>query len=103
MTAAEIRLCHRTHAAREADGGGRGREGLGLYAIAVQEWPASAGHRPFPEFRMNDSPASGPRNIEHGAFDEWPQELRTLLDGTSIETKTGFFFIVIAVTCIDML
>ena len=39
---------------------------------------------------MNDSPASGPRNIEHDTFDEWPLPLRALFDGTSIETKTGF-------------
>ncbi len=39
---------------------------------------------------MNDSIASGPRNIEHGTFDEWPSPLRTLFDGTLIETKTGF-------------
>jgi hypothetical protein len=49
-----------------------------------------SGPSSFPEFRMNDSLASGPRNIEHGTFDEWPAELRTLFDGTSIETKTGF-------------
>jgi len=39
---------------------------------------------------MNDSPVSGNRNIEHGTFDEWPPELRTLFDGGSIDTKTGF-------------
>jgi hypothetical protein len=39
---------------------------------------------------MTDSAASGPRNIEHGTFDEWPSALRALFDGTSIETKTGF-------------
>ena len=42
---------------------------------------------------MTDSTASGAsraHGIEHGTFDEWPAELRTLFDGTSIETKTGF-------------
>jgi hypothetical protein len=45
---------------------------------------------------MTDSTASGVSGssaapgLEHGTFDEWPAELRTLFDGTSIETKTGF-------------
>ena len=42
---------------------------------------------------MTDSTTSGAsraHGIEHGTFDEWPAELRTLFDGTSIETKTGF-------------
>ena len=39
---------------------------------------------------MTDSTASAAHGLEHGTFDEWPAELRTLFDGTSIETKTGF-------------
>jgi hypothetical protein len=29
-------------------------------------------------------------DIQHGTFDEWLAALRSLFDGTSIETKTGF-------------
>jgi hypothetical protein len=38
---------------------------------------------------MNDST---PRNhgIENSSFDEWPVALRTLFDGASLETHTGF-------------
>ncbi|MEA3123949.1 MAG: hypothetical protein QOD67_968, partial [Caballeronia sp.] len=39
---------------------------------------------------MTDFIASDAHGIEHNTFDEWPQGLRTLFDGTSIETKTGF-------------
>jgi hypothetical protein len=29
-------------------------------------------------------------DVQHDTFDEWPAALRTLFDGASIETKTGF-------------
>ena len=43
------------------------------------------------------SDASATPGLEHGTFDEWPPELRTLFDGTSIETKKGFTASLLAV------
>jgi hypothetical protein len=39
---------------------------------------------------MSDSLPGPQRDIQHDTFDEWPAALRSLFDGASIETKTGF-------------
>ncbi|SAL17697.1 hypothetical protein AWB67_00511 [Caballeronia terrestris] len=46
---------------------------------------------------MTDSPSPGTRPVEQVAFDEWPSELRTLFDGTLIETKGGLTASLLAV------
>ena len=46
---------------------------------------------------MTDSPSPGTHAVEQIAFDEWPPELRTLFDGTLIETKGGFTASLLAV------
>jgi hypothetical protein len=38
---------------------------------------------------MSDSPASE-RPLEHNVFDEWPDAVRALFDGSSLASKTGF-------------
>jgi hypothetical protein len=39
---------------------------------------------------MNDSTRAGRHGIEEGSFDEWPAALRSLFDGASLNTRTGF-------------
>ncbi|SAK49601.1 hypothetical protein AWB81_00824 [Caballeronia arationis] len=46
---------------------------------------------------MTQSDSARSRPIEQSAFDEWPPELRSLFDGTSIETKGGFTASLLAV------
>src|SRR5471032_933672 len=38
---------------------------------------------------MSDSPAAQ-RPLDQRAFDEWPEDVRALFDGSSLESKTGF-------------
>src|ERR1044072_1178451 len=38
---------------------------------------------------MSDSPAP-PRPLEQNVFDEWPDAVRALFDGSSLASKTGF-------------
>ena len=38
---------------------------------------------------MSDSPAPG-RPLEQNVFDEWPDAVRALFDGSSLASKTGF-------------
>lgn len=49
--------------------------------------------RDWPTFNridmMSDSSASE-RPLEHHVFDEWPDAVRALLDGSSLASKTGF-------------
>ena len=46
---------------------------------------------------MTESSSSGARPLEQIAFDEWPPEVRSLFDGSMIETKGGFTASLLAV------
>jgi len=46
---------------------------------------------------MTSTPSPGTRALEQISFDEWPPALRTLFDGTLIETKGGFTASLLAV------
>lgn len=49
------------------------------HTLSISDWTESMSDSPVPE-----------RPLEQRVFDEWPDVVRTLFDGSSLESKTGF-------------